>query len=323
MLALEPRIMFDGAMAGDVVDATVGDEDPTLQNIAVNDQEHAEKESTRNEVVIVDGAIANYQSIISSIGSDADVFILGKNAALSDIANLLSDRSGVDAIHIFTHGSPGTLLIGDHLYDENNISGYADALAEIGASLTETGDILLYGCNIAATGEGKAFIEKFAELTSADVAGSDDVTGNIEKGGDWELEHRSGTIETDAKEVNEFDGVLLTTILEDPTTNNGDAVSTINSTGIAVVAQDNSNGTWKFSTDGSSFGNINGSSGNARLLDGSNAGNKIKFVPNSNFNGTATITFRTWDRSTGTAGDSRCRRSDRCTTRLPAARRSR
>ena len=80
MLALEPRIMFDGAMAGDAVDAVdaaVPGVDASLQNITVNDQENAEKESSRNEVVIVDGSITDYQSIISSIGSAAEVFILG------------------------------------------------------------------------------------------------------------------------------------------------------------------------------------------------------------------------------------------------------
>ena len=119
--------MFDGAMAGDAVDAVdaaAPEEDASLQNITVNDQEHLEKESSRNEVVIVDGSITDYQSIISSIGSAAEVFILGENSTIDDVANLLGDRSGIDAIHIFTHGSAGKLLIGDQLYDENNISGF-------------------------------------------------------------------------------------------------------------------------------------------------------------------------------------------------------
>ena len=62
MLALEPRIMFDGAMAGDAVDAVdgaLGEDNSTPQNITVNDQEHADKESSRNEVVIVDGSITD------------------------------------------------------------------------------------------------------------------------------------------------------------------------------------------------------------------------------------------------------------------------
>ncbi len=107
MLALEPRIMFDGAMAGDAVDAVdtaVPEGDTSLQNTAVNDQEQLEKESSRNEVVIVDGSITDYQSIISSIGGAAEVFILGENSTIDDIANLLGDRSGIDEL------TPPTLL---------------------------------------------------------------------------------------------------------------------------------------------------------------------------------------------------------------------
>ncbi|MDC0190297.1 DUF4347 domain-containing protein, partial [Rhodospirillales bacterium] len=307
MLALEPRIMFDGAMAGDAVDAVdaaLPEENASLQNTAVNDQEHAEKESSRNEVVIVDGSITDYQSIISSIGSAAEVFILGENSTIDDIANLLGDRSGIDAVHIFTHGSTGTLLIGDHLYDENNISEYADALAEIGGSLTETGDILLYGCNIAATGDGQSFLSQFAALTSADIAASDDVTGNLIMGGDWELEYESGSIETDEKEIREFQGTLVSfsSITEDIADgdNDGNAVGT--SPGIAVTAVVNTNGTWQFSTNGgASFSNF-GSPGNnnARLLDDSHL---IRFRPNADFNGSVNLTFKTWDKTVGSQGN--------------------
>ena len=244
MLALEPRIMFDGAMAGDAVDAVdaaVPGEDASLQNTAVNDQENAKKESSRNEVVIVDGSITDYQSIISSIGSGAEVFILGENSTIDDIANLLGDRSGIDAVHIFTHGSPGTLLIGDQLYDENNISEYADALAEIGASLTETGDILLYGCNIAATVDGRSFLSQFAALTSADIAASDDVTGNLILGGDWDLEHESGSIETKVRLASDFKGVLEPVLIN---SGNLDGVGSNKTTSVIFppIAEDVPNG---------------------------------------------------------------------------------
>jgi methionine-rich copper-binding protein CopC len=62
----------------------------------------------------------------------------------------------------------------------------------IGDSLTETGDMLLYGCNVAQGEAGLAFINTLAQFTGADVAASDDATGY---GGDIELEIRSCTIE--------------------------------------------------------------------------------------------------------------------------------
>ena len=39
------------------------------------------------------------------------------------------------------------------------------------------------------------------------------------------------------------------------------------------------------------------------LLDSNNAAHKIRFVPNTNFNGTATIKYRAWDQTTGVVGN--------------------
>ena len=82
---------------------------------------------------------------------------------------------------------------------------------------------------------------------------------------------------------------------------------------IAVTDIDNTNGVWQYSTDnGISWNNFSGTTGSsvdietsARLLDGSLVGGstqKIRFVPDANYNGSATITFRAWDKSSGAAG---------------------
>ncbi|MBE9146926.1 beta strand repeat-containing protein, partial [Planktothrix mougeotii] len=71
---------------------------------------------------------------------------------------------------------------------------------------------------------------------------------------------------------------------------------------IAITATDN-NGTWQYSTNnGTTWTNFpTVSNSNALLLD---AGNKVRFQPNANYNGTIpnALTFRAWDKSTGTAG---------------------
>ncbi|MCB8762016.1 beta strand repeat-containing protein [Planktothrix agardhii] len=71
---------------------------------------------------------------------------------------------------------------------------------------------------------------------------------------------------------------------------------------IAITAADN-NGTWQYSTNnGTTWTNFPSvSDSNALLLD---AGNKVRFQPNTNYNGTITnaLTFRAWDKSTDTAG---------------------
>ncbi|MFK7834981.1 MAG: hypothetical protein AB8B60_02065 [Sulfitobacter sp.] len=78
---------------------------------------------------------------------------------------------------------------------------------------------------------------------------------------------------------------------------------------MAVTAVDNTNGAWQYSVDGgSSWTSFTGTTGssvdisaNARLLDGT-ASHVVRFVPDGDFSGTATITFKAWDKSSGVAG---------------------
>ena len=77
-----------------------------------------------------------------------------------------------------------------------NLQDYNNQLQQWGNVLADNGDILIYGCNVA-TGDGTDFVEQLSEITSADVAASDDLTGNSALGGNWELEVEPGSIEAD------------------------------------------------------------------------------------------------------------------------------
>ncbi|MBK8386284.1 MAG: DUF4347 domain-containing protein [Candidatus Accumulibacter sp.] len=55
---------------------------------------------------------------------------------------------------------------------------YSSQLQSIGSSLTDSGDLLLYGCNVAQGDAGKLFIDSLAAaMSQADVAASNDLTG--------------------------------------------------------------------------------------------------------------------------------------------------
>jgi uncharacterized delta-60 repeat protein len=71
---------------------------------------------------------------------------------------------------------------------------------------------------------------------------------------------------------------------------------------IAVSAVDNTNGIWQYQLSGGSwtaFDFTGSNAGKALLLDSTT---KIRFVPNANYNGTATFTFRAWDQTLGASG---------------------
>jgi hypothetical protein len=73
--------------------------------------------------------------------------------------------------------------------------------------------------------------------------------------------------------------------------------------GIAITAADQTNGTWQFSMNGgTTWQNFPAVSNSAALTLASDSSTRIRFVPNLNYNGNATVTFRAWDQSQGANG---------------------
>ena len=139
------------------------------------------------------------QKLVDAVGADKKIVILdaGSDGVLQ-LANALAGESNLDAIHVFSHGSVGSLSLGSAVLDQASLPGYSEALAQIGSALSESGDLLLYGCNVAQGEVGQAFVEQLAAATAADVAASVDATGAAKLRGDWALEASVGTIQAAA-----------------------------------------------------------------------------------------------------------------------------
>ena len=108
----------------------------------------------------------------------------------------LSGYDNVSAIHILSHGSEGAIDLGGGTLDSDTLAANADLVRSWGNAFTESGDILIYGCDLAASEAGQSLVNNIASLTGADVAASNDLTGNASLGGDWDLEYRTGNVET-------------------------------------------------------------------------------------------------------------------------------
>ncbi len=154
-------------------------------------------EST-TEVVFVDPTVPDYQSLVAGMGPNVEVVVLDASRdGVEQIAESLAGRSGIDAIHLITHGDEGRLNLGSGVLTSESMTGdYAETLATIKQSLSETADILVYGCNFAEGQAGQEAATLLSKLTGADVAASIDATGYAGLGGDWVLESQTGTIET-------------------------------------------------------------------------------------------------------------------------------
>ncbi|MEG5056193.1 DUF4347 domain-containing protein, partial [Microcoleus sp. B13-B6] len=152
--------------------------------------------STMNkQIIFVDSSVQDYQSLIQGIDL-AQIVILNENSSVIDqITNALADQKDIEAVHIVSHGSEGSLKLGADVLNDNNLETFSDRLKQWGNALTANGDILLYGCDVAAGEVGENFVKRLSEITGADVAASTNKTGNAALGGDWELEKTTGAIE--------------------------------------------------------------------------------------------------------------------------------
>jgi hypothetical protein len=213
--ALEPRILFDAALpltvaeVSDTADAglplvsevdgggTGADAAEADLLAALVDLAPPAVEQARTEIIVIDGRVRDRESLLAGAAPDARVIVLdGQRDGVAQIADALEGQHDIDALHIVSHGRDGTLLLGSTHLKNDNLDAHQNSLNTIGQALADDGDILLYGCNVAHSADGTAFVEALAEVTDADVAASANNTGPAVDGGDWHLEIAAGSIQS-------------------------------------------------------------------------------------------------------------------------------
>lgn len=215
-LALEQRFMFDAAAVAATADAAHAARPEAAPPAEAQRPDAARQadaapagadlarvamaaEAPRREIVFVDNQVKDYQQLVAQVRPGTEVIVLDKTRdGLQQIADALRGRSGIDAIHIIGHGAEGSMRLGSVELNAAALNARQAQLTQIGAALTEQGDILLYGCDIGANAKGAELLSRLAQLTHADVAASSDRTGAAARGGNWTLEAASGKIETAA-----------------------------------------------------------------------------------------------------------------------------
>ena len=239
IMALEPRIMFDGAAvttavattptpanntsnaniannnsaenAGATIIAKISD---PLANVQVPIEVRTADPSLDNgktEAVFIDTSVNNYQTIEAGIRAGVAIYEINPNQdGLAQIAKWAESNSNYDAIHIISHGETATLDIGSttlNLTDINNAT-IATELVQIGSSLSTSGDLLLYGCNIASNSFGQNLVNDIARDTGRVVAAATNPIGSSALGGNWNLGYTTGTLNVTSLSVSAYDGLL-------------------------------------------------------------------------------------------------------------------
>ena len=206
LLALEPRMLFDGAAVATIaesqapqdqapqpsVDQSIAPE--ALADALSNPIVSAETISSvdviaglvsidqpaatdRKELVVVDGKLDDLQSLLDDIvriDPNRAVLVLDPSSdESSQLINYLNQQTvQYDAIHLLSHGGEGWISLGTEILDLSTPEQNASFWQAVKAGLTDSGDVLLYGCNVAIGAEGQAALDAVANITEAEIAAS-------------------------------------------------------------------------------------------------------------------------------------------------------
>ncbi|MGP2656728.1 DUF4347 domain-containing protein [Malaciobacter sp. WC5094] len=201
---LEPRVLFDGAAVATAVDVL---DNNSFENNETQDSTTTTFES--KQIAFIDNDVKNKEKIVEQLDDNIEVYYLDdKSDALKQIQNILEDKKDIDTLHIISHGKQGEILFSNGSLNTQNLDTHKQDLENISKSLSKEADILLYGCSIGQNNQGKEFVDKLASLTSADIAASNDLTGNKILQGDWSLEYESGEIQSESISVDNYETLL-------------------------------------------------------------------------------------------------------------------
>ncbi|MDX2212444.1 MAG: DUF4347 domain-containing protein [Oculatellaceae cyanobacterium bins.114] len=157
---------------------------------------HPDSSDRPHALVFIDGSVEDAEQLAQSTLSGVEAILLDPTQdGIAQITATLAGRSNISSVHLIGHGSSGSLRLGSTVLNQEAIAQYADSLKQWKTALTNDADLLLYNCNVASDSAGQAFVNQLSQLTEADVAASNDLTGNAALGGDWLLEYATGLIE--------------------------------------------------------------------------------------------------------------------------------
>ena len=186
---------------------------PPLQPISTA---HSIRSGEAREIAFIDFDLADVVTLAASGRAGVEIVLLDPATdELAQISAHLAKRGNIAAVHIVSHGEPGAIRLGRARVDAARLAREAAQFSEWRRALAPGGDILLYGCEVAAGSEGRRFMDALAQATGADIAASTDLTGAANRGGNWTLEAWSGDIATRALAIDAYHGLLTVVTITD------------------------------------------------------------------------------------------------------------
>jgi len=264
-------------------------------------------------IVSVNGVEVDGDGVaVADVTEEGSIVFEAANSNLIEVAD--ADAAAAN-VSVTVAATKGTITLGS-VGGLDNLTGNGTATVSFDATIVEINtavDGLTYQSDADAEGAETITIT-LTDNGATGAGGGGDVVKSIVF---------NITPVNDAPVLNNADAWTVAGVNEDPAANDGMLVSDLIATGtggdpisdiddgavegIAVIGADNANGAWQYSTNGGSdwtaFGAVG--AGSAVVLTVT-ADDRVRFAPDVDYNGAATITVRAWDTSdsnaSGTSG---------------------
>ena len=201
----------DGALLDALVAEAAGEAAAADPSVALTDHPGIQQDTpepayadpgpaTSVEVIFIDAGVEDAELLLGDLqGGDSILRLVFQLEAdrdgIEQITEQLAGLANVSAVHLVSHGDGQGIQLGNTRLDVDTAAGYAGDIATWGDSLASDADVLIYGCDLASTADGRALVESIGALCDCDVAASDDATGAEALGGDWDLEYSVGSVD--------------------------------------------------------------------------------------------------------------------------------
>jgi hypothetical protein len=204
---LESRVMLDAAALATGAEAVADAEAVKIAEAALDSHDSGDHVVTNlidavrpqsgKTVLVVDSGVDSISELVAGVSNDVEIiYVDAQRSGLVQVAESLVGRNDISSLHIVSHGDAGVLHLGEGIVNFASLTTIEQqALKSIKDTLAENADILVYGCNFGAGLRGHNAVDILAQLTDADVAASDDITGSPILGADWDFEIMKGVVD--------------------------------------------------------------------------------------------------------------------------------
>jgi len=151
-----------------------------------------------NELIIIDQAVPDKHLFYKALKPGGEIREIDSSKdGLEQLKAILANYQNLNALHIVSHADDGVVFLGSSNVNEELLREEVNTLATMNKAMKDGADVFFYGCNLAKSEKGEALLELIQVEANVDVAASNNLTGNMKQGGDWQLEIVKGDISSE------------------------------------------------------------------------------------------------------------------------------